>query len=113
MPILRGDPQEPVQELPRAVSLSPMTENPPDSLQRLLDEAPFVRLLARDLLASEQDEVVQQTWLQAVRHGGAGIDVPRSWLAHGQTAANAADPIDCYGGRERLRGRTPAIVPCA
>jgi RNA polymerase sigma factor (sigma-70 family) len=81
MPILRGGPQEPVQELPRAVSLSPMTENPPDSLQRLLDEAPFVRLLARDLLASEQDEVVQQTWLQAVRHGGAGIDVPRSWLA--------------------------------
>lgn len=58
-----------------------MTGNPPDSLQRLLDEAPFVRLLARELLADEQDEVVQQTWLQAVRHGGVGIDAPRSWLA--------------------------------
>lgn len=78
-----------VQESPRAVSFSQMTGNPPDSLQRLLDEAPFVRLLARELLAAEQDEVVQQTWLQAVRHGGVGVDAPRSWLARiAQRVAN-------------------------
>jgi len=53
---------------------------PPGDLQRLLAEEPFVRLLAHTLLAEEADEVVQQTWLHAMRAGG-GVAEPRSWLA--------------------------------
>ena len=51
------------------------------SLERLLGEEPFVRMLARTLLAEEADDVVQQTWLHAMRSGGHGIAEPRSWLA--------------------------------
>jgi len=58
-----------------------MTTVPSHSLQRLLDEEPFVRLLAHSLLAEEADEAVQQTWLRAVRDGGASVVEPRSWLA--------------------------------
>jgi RNA polymerase sigma factor (sigma-70 family) len=58
-----------------------VTALPPDALERLLREADFVRVLAQTLLAEEADEVVQQTWLRAVRHGGLHIDAPRSWLA--------------------------------
>lgn len=63
------------------MSIPSVTANPPESLQRLLQEARFVRLLARELLADEADEVVQRTWLAAVRHGGEGVTEPRSWLA--------------------------------
>ncbi|MEO6596745.1 MAG: sigma-70 family RNA polymerase sigma factor [Planctomycetota bacterium] len=58
-----------------------MTTAPSDSLQRLLDEEPFVRLLAHTLLAEEADDVIQQTWLQALRHGDHAVAEPRSWLA--------------------------------
>lgn len=54
---------------------------PEHDLQRLLDEEPFVRDLARQLVAGEADEVVQRTWLRAVQQGGAGVDKPRHWLA--------------------------------
>ena len=50
-------------------------------LQRLLAEEPFVRDLARQLVAGEADEVVQRTWLRAVQQGGAGVEQPRHWLA--------------------------------
>jgi len=77
--------------------MAPVTSNPPESLQRLLDEAPFVRLLARTLLAEEADEVVQRTWLAAVRHGGVGVAEPRSWLT--RIARNVAHNLR----RARLR----------
>lgn len=54
---------------------------PEHDLQRLLDEEPFVRDLARQLVAGEADEVVQRTWLCAVQQGGAGVEKPRHWLA--------------------------------
>ena len=38
-------------------------------LQRLLDEAPFVRSLAQALAARDADEVVQGTWLRAMQSG--------------------------------------------
>lgn len=58
-----------------------MSNHPRRALERLLDEAPHVRLLARSLLAEEADEVVQQTWLHAIEHGGEGVGKPRSWLS--------------------------------
>lgn len=84
-----------------------MTANVPTSLQRLLDEAPFVRLLARTLLADEADEVVQQTWLHAVRHGGAGVAEPRSWLA--RIARNVANNL--RRGDHRRRQHEDAAAP--
>jgi len=63
-----------VQKRPSTVSWSPMP--PEHDLQRLLDEEPFVRDLARQLVAGEADEVVQRTWLRAVQQGGAGVDKP-------------------------------------
>lgn len=50
-------------------------------LDRLVAEEPFVRTLAQSLLAGEADEVVQQTYLRALRHSGEDIEQPRSWLA--------------------------------
>lgn len=63
-------------------------DTPHPSLQRLMDEAPFVRLLARTLLAEDADEVVQQTWLRAIQHGGDAVETPRAWL--GQIVRNVA-----------------------
>src|SRR5688572_19471729 len=89
-----------VQETPFPVSSPSMTAQQPEGLQRLLDEAPFVRLLARALLAEDADEVVQQTWLHAVRHGGGGVAEPRSWLA--RVARNVANNLR-RGDRRRRR----------
>lgn len=86
-----------------------MTPDVPTSLQRLLDEAPFVRLLARTLLAEEADEVVQQTWLHAVRHGGSGVAEPRSWLA--RIARNVANNL--RRGDDRRRRHEDAAAPAA
>ncbi len=55
--------------------------SPEHDLQRLLAEEPFVRELARQLVAGDADEVVQRTWLRAVQQGGAGVERPRHWLA--------------------------------
>lgn len=51
-----------------------------DHLHRLLAEAPFVRALARRLLADEADDVVQQTWLRALAQPQP-LARPRAWLA--------------------------------
>ena len=56
-----------------------MTQQTASDLQRLLAEEPFVRSLARNLVA-DPDDVVQQTWLQALQQGGRRIEQPRSWL---------------------------------
>src|SRR5262245_62333150 len=98
-----------VQEPAVPVSLPRMTARPPEGLQRLLDEAPFVRLLARALLADEADDVVQQTWLCAMRHGGGGVAEPRSWLA--RIARNVARNLR-RGDRRRQRHEN-AAAPAA
>ena len=72
-------------------------DTPHPSLQRLMDEAPFVRLLARTLLAEDADEVVQQTWLRAIQHGGDDVKAPRAWL--GQIVRNVA--MNLRRGRSR------------
>jgi RNA polymerase sigma-70 factor (ECF subfamily) len=72
-------------------------DTPHPSLQRLMDEAPFVRLLARTLLAEDADEVVQQTWLRAIEHGGNDVKAPRAWL--GQIVRNVA--MNLRRGRSR------------
>ena len=53
----------------------------PTELQQLLAEAPFVRSLARQLLADEPDDAVQQAYLQAIQQRAARLSRPRSWLA--------------------------------
>ena len=73
--------------------------SPHPGLQRLMDEAPYVRLLARQLIADEADDVVQQTWLQAIQHGGDRIVSPRAWLA--QIVRNVATSL--HRGRARQR----------
>ena len=52
-------------------------------LDRLLAEESFVRSLAKSLLFDdhEVDEVVQQTWLQALRRPPSHAESPRGWLA--------------------------------
>ena len=58
-----------------------MPAEPERDLARLLAEESFVRELARQLVAGDADEVVQQTWLRAVQQGGHGVQQPRHWLA--------------------------------
>ena len=57
--------------------------NPDKTLQALLAEAPFLRRLARSLCHSEpdSDELVQETWLIALRQPPKTLDSPRGWLA--------------------------------
>ncbi|HEU4419164.1 MAG TPA: sigma-70 family RNA polymerase sigma factor, partial [Planctomycetota bacterium] len=81
-------------------------DSPHPSLQRLLDEAPFVRLLARTLIAEDADEVVQQTWLKAIQNGGNGVEAPRAWL--GQIVRNVA--LNLRRGRSRQRRHESAAV---
>jgi len=56
---------------------------PDTPLDRLLEHRPWVRGLVRSIVldASRADDVEQQVWLTAVRHGGGGIETPRAWLA--------------------------------
>lgn len=58
-----------------------MARSAPLDVQQLLAEEPFVRELARALLGRDADEVVQQTYLQALRADRRPIRDPRSWLA--------------------------------
>ena len=55
--------------------------NPPDDLQRLLAEEPFVRRLVRQLVGTDADDVVQQTWLRALAARPSLLRRPRQWLA--------------------------------
>jgi RNA polymerase sigma-70 factor (ECF subfamily) len=56
---------------------------PDTPLDRLLEHRPWVRNLVRSIVLdqSRADDVEQQVWLTAVRHGGGGIETPRAWLA--------------------------------
>jgi DNA-directed RNA polymerase specialized sigma24 family protein len=58
-----------------------MQPDPQIDLEALLREEPYVRALARVLCAGNEDEIVQQTWLQACSHRGKRIQQPRAWLA--------------------------------
>src|SRR5262245_20245469 len=86
-----------------------MTTVPPGDLQRLLAEEPFVRLLATTLLTEEADDVVQQTWLQAVRAGGGEVAEPRSWLA--RIAHNVAHNLRRARRRRERHEQDAASVP--
>ena len=55
--------------------------DPSPDLLRLIAEEPFVRSLARDLMADEADEVVQQAYLQALQKHPSVLRSPRQWLA--------------------------------
>ena len=54
---------------------------PPKDLQQLLAEEPFVRALARSLIADEADDVVQQAWLRALEQRQPAVRNARAWLA--------------------------------
>lgn len=58
-----------------------MQPDPQNDLEALLREEPYVRALARVLCAGNEDEIVQQTWLQACSHRGKRVQQPRAWLA--------------------------------
>ncbi|MFY9341100.1 MAG: sigma-70 family RNA polymerase sigma factor [Planctomycetota bacterium] len=81
-------------------------------LQRLLAEEPFVRDLARQLVASDADEVVQRTWLHAVQQGGAGVGRPRHWLARIlRTVASNLRRDDRRRVARELATPPPELVP--
>lgn len=89
-----------------------MTSDPERDLQRLLEEERFVRALAHRLVTQDADDVVQQTWLCAVQHGGEGVDRPRNWLA--RIARNIAANLTRDAKRRRARESTAAeaaLVP--
>lgn len=57
-----------------------MASGSPHPLQRLLDEAPYLRALAGALAAAEGDDVAQTAWVRALEHD-APVARPRAWLA--------------------------------
>jgi RNA polymerase sigma-70 factor (ECF subfamily) len=61
--------------------MAPPPSDPSTDLQRLLAEEPFVRSLAKSLVCGDADDVVQQTYLQALQQRGGPVGRPRSWLA--------------------------------
>ncbi|MEO6595822.1 MAG: sigma-70 family RNA polymerase sigma factor [Planctomycetota bacterium] len=52
-----------------------------NDVQRLLDEEPFVRSLARSLVSGDADDIVQQTFLRALEQDRVSVLQPRRWLA--------------------------------
>ncbi|HEU4420839.1 MAG TPA: sigma-70 family RNA polymerase sigma factor, partial [Planctomycetota bacterium] len=84
-----------------------MPAEPERDLSRLLAEESFVRELARQLVAGDADEVVQQTWLRAVQKGGHGVEQPRHWLA--RVLRNVA--ANLRRDDRRRTGRVRAAAP--
>ncbi len=63
--------------------------DPDPVLQALLREERYVRGLAREIAGeSAGEDVAQQAWVQALRHGGRDVGQPRSWL--GRIVRNVA-----------------------
>lgn len=84
---------------------------PDAELQRLLAAEPHVRALARALCA-DGDDVAQQAWVLALRHGAPGIDDARAWLS--RIVRNLASNVRRDDGRRRARERAAAadeLVP--
>ncbi|MCR9248142.1 MAG: sigma-70 family RNA polymerase sigma factor [bacterium] len=84
-----------------------MTSEPETALERLLAEAPHVRALARTLVAGDAEDVIQETWMLAAKHGGDGVEEPRSWLS--RIARNVAHNL--RRGRTRRRAHEGAAPP--
>ncbi|MEM7203666.1 MAG: sigma-70 family RNA polymerase sigma factor [Planctomycetota bacterium] len=89
------------------------TSLPFDDLGRFLAEEPFVRSLAHSLLFDEHaaDEVVQQTWLEALRRTREGRQEPasvRGWLAS-VVRSRAANAVRARR-RQQRRDREAAAV---
>jgi len=78
-----------------------MAKDPQTELEDLLREEPYVRALARVLCASNEDEIVQQTWLQACAQRPTRIKQPRAWL--GRIVRNVAKNLLRREGRNRQR----------
>ena len=60
-----------------------------------------MRQLAQALVQDDADDVVQQTYLQALRRGDAGVRSPRAWLA--RIVRNVARNVRRSDGRRRAR----------
>src|SRR5262245_42582010 len=85
-----------------------MTAPDATPLDRLLEHRAWVRGLVRRLVLDPAgaDDVEQQVWLTAVRHGGASIDEPRAWL--GAVARNWARRA--WRGSSRRTRREAAVA---
>jgi len=77
------------------------------SLERLLAEESFIRTLARQLVAGDADDIVQQAYLQAIEGGPETLDRPRSWLA--RVVRNLAIDHRRRGQRRDDRQRVAAV----
>jgi len=80
-------------------------EATPLTAERLLAHEPFVRSLARRLLADEHDaqDLVQETWLRALGAPARPLANPRAWLARivRNLAADRRRGDDARAARER------------
>lgn len=94
----------------RTVASCRCVPRPPTTLKHLLAEEPFVRSLARSLVADEADDVVQQLWLRALEQQPlTAIQQPRKWL--GRIVRNLVADMRRRLGRERRaqnRDRVPS-----
>lgn len=85
-----------------------------DDLDALCAEEPFVRALAKSLLFDDTrvDDVVQQTWLEALRRGVPGGEARRSWLARvvRTRASNARRDERRQLARERAAARPESLA---
>ena len=84
-----------------------MPQRTEDDLQRLLAEEAFVRALAQQLVVDDADEVVQQTYLRALQHGGKGVHELRNWLA--RIVRNVAANLRRDNRRRQDRQRAVAM----
>ena len=87
-----------------------MRSDPKPALETLLAEEPYVRALARALVADEADadEVVQQSWLRVLEHGGDDIVRPRWWL--GRIVRNVAHNLRRSDRRRQAREQLVALA---
>lgn len=83
------------------------------ALEALRAEGPFVRALAKSLLFDDAqvDDVVQQTWLEALRHEVPQGPARRGWLARvvRSRASNARRGARRQHERERAAARPEAV----
>lgn len=108
---LNPDRRPPLRPL-RGVSWFAMSAADDATLDVLLRNRAFVRGLARHLLVDPDaaDDVVQQTWIAALRHANSGRPVERSWLA--RIARNFAfNRRRDEARREAREARAPTFAP--
>ena len=76
----------------------------PQELEALLAEVPYLRSLASSLLEGEEDDLVQQTYLQAMQEKRASrVESPLSWLRW--ILRNLASNTRWGRDSSRVRGR--------